>query len=148
MSPSETGIGAGSARPGWADALEQKTGLNDAVLSDVVHTFYRRIRSDALLGPIFDARITDWDSHLERMVAFWSSVALMTGRYHGRPMEKHMSLPVGPAHFAHWLMLFEETAREICTPVGAHHLIERAHRIAASLQAGLSPINAPGEPEG
>jgi hemoglobin len=61
---------------------------------DEVHGFYSRIRIDPVLGPIFAARIKEWDPHLSRMSAFWSSVVPMTGRYHGRPLQKHALLPV------------------------------------------------------
>ncbi|MGB8623601.1 MAG: group III truncated hemoglobin, partial [Paracoccaceae bacterium] len=74
-----------------------------------------------------------WAPHLERMCAFWSSVALMTGRYHGAPVAAHAGLPVTWAHFERWLALFGETAHEVCPPVGAAHVIERAERIARSL---------------
>jgi truncated hemoglobin YjbI len=37
------------------------------------------------------------------MCAFWSSVALMSGRYHGQPMEKHLPLPIDARHFDRWL---------------------------------------------
>jgi hemoglobin len=90
-----------------------------------------------VLGPIFAARIADWQPHLERMVAFWSSVALMTGRYHGRPVPAHTPLPIGGAHFQRWLGLFRETANELCTPAGAAHVIERAERIARSLHIAV-----------
>jgi hemoglobin len=50
------------------------------------------------------------------MTAFWSSVALTIGRYHGRLLEKHLPLTIEAAHFARWLTLFEQTAREICPP--------------------------------
>ena len=69
----------------------------------------------------------------ERMTAFWSSVALMTGRYHGSPVAAHAGLPVGWGHFERWLGLFGETAREVCPPEGAALLVERAERIAQSL---------------
>ncbi|MGB8622216.1 MAG: group III truncated hemoglobin, partial [Paracoccaceae bacterium] len=71
------------------------------------------------LGPIFAARITDWAPHLERMCAFWSSVALMTRRYHGAPIAARAGLPVTWAHFERWLALFRETAHEVCTHAGA-----------------------------
>lgn len=137
-----------TARPQLTADLKAKTGLSDEMLSDLVHAFYGRVRSDALLGPIFDARIKDWDSHLEQMAAFWSSVALMTGRYHGTPMQKHLPLPVNGTHFARWLELFEETAREICPPEGAQHVIDRAHRIAQSLQLGIAGFNGDPMPAG
>ena len=72
------------------------------------------------------------------MTEFWSSVALMTGIYHGRPMEKHLPLPVDGRHFDRWLALFEDTAHEICPPAAAEHFIERAHRVADSLELGIA----------
>jgi hemoglobin len=72
------------------------------------------------------------------MCAFWSSVALMSGRYHGSPMTKHLPLPIDAAHFDRWLALFEETAREVCPPNAQAHFIERARRIAESLELGVA----------
>lgn len=122
-----------SARPVTTLELMERTSLSEAVLSELVHGFYGKIRVDPVLGPIFAERITDWEPHLEKMVGFWSSVALMTGRYHGAPVPKHAGLPVTWAHFERWLELFRETAGEVCSPVGAAYVIERAERIALSL---------------
>ena len=122
-----------SARPEITAALMAQTGLDEDILRNLVHGFYARVRADAVLGPIFAERIADWPPHLDRMVAFWSSVALMTGRYHGAPVPAHATLPVTWAHFDRWLALFRETAREVCPPEGAAHVIERAERIARSL---------------
>ncbi|HMQ91672.1 MAG TPA: group III truncated hemoglobin [Amaricoccus sp.] len=123
-------------------AIMAETGLNERVLRSLVERFYDKVRRDAVLGPIFEARISDWAPHLDRMVAFWSSVALMTGRYHGRPVPAHARLPVGGAHFERWLGLFRETARETCTPAGAAHVIERAERIARSLSIAVEEARA------
>ena len=43
--------------------------LPDAPISEhdihrLVHRFYARVRQDDTLGPIFEARVTDWDAHL------------------------------------------------------------------------------------
>jgi hemoglobin len=126
-----------SARPEITAALMAQTGLDDSILRQLVHRFYDRVRADAVLGPVFASRITDWTPHLDRMVAFWSSVALMTGRYHGAPMPAHATLPVGWAHFDRWLALFRQTAQEVCPPEGAAHVIERAERIARSLHIAV-----------
>jgi hemoglobin len=75
--------------------------------------------------------------HLRLMVDFWSSVALRTGRYQGKPQAAHMGMNLTPELFARWLSLFEETAREICEPDVAEFFIDRAGRIAESLQIGL-----------
>lgn len=131
-----------SARPGITAAITAETGLDEAVLTTVVHRFYARVRQDPLLAPVFAERITDWGPHLDRMVAFWSSVALMTGRYHGRPVPAHARLPVSAAHFDRWLALFRDTAREVCTPAGAALLIERGERIARSLLIAVGEAQA------
>ena len=83
-----------SARPEITAQLMEATGLDERLLRELVHRFYEKVRADELLGPIFAARIGDWGPHLERMGEFWSSVALMTGRYRGAPVPKHASLPV------------------------------------------------------
>jgi hemoglobin len=121
--------------------ITERTGIDDAMIQHLVHTFYAKVQQDALLGPIFHSRVSSWDLHLARMCAFWSSVALMSGRYHGQPMEKHLPLPVDSRHFDHWLRLFRETALEVCPPAAAAHFIERADRIAESLELGIAGAN-------
>jgi hemoglobin len=115
-----------------------RTGISEDVIERVVRGFYAKVRQDAVLGPIFEVRIHDWDAHLQRMCAFWSSVALMSGRYHGSPMTKHLPLPVDASHFDRWLALFEEPVREICSPKAEAHFFERARRIAENLELGIA----------
>ena len=126
-----------SARPVVTADLMARTGLADAMLARLVYGFYDRVRVDPMLGPVFAERIADWGPHLAKMVDFWSSVALMTGRYHGAPMPKHLSLPVEGAHFDRWLDLFRATAAEVCPPAGAAWVIERAERIATSIHMNI-----------
>jgi hemoglobin len=121
--------------------ITARTGITEEMIEHLVRGFYARVRADEMLGPIFDARIKDWEPHLQQMCAFWSSVALMSGRYHGAPMPKHLPLPVDAAHFDRWLALFEATAAEVCPPEAAEHFIERARRIAASLELGVAGAN-------
>ena len=118
--------------------LVDRTGIDEAMIARLVHRFYEAARRDPLLGPVFEARIADWGPHLERMCAFWSSVALMSGRYHGQPMEKHMKLPVDAEHFDRWLALFARTAEQECLPAAAAHFVDRAQRIAQSLELGIA----------
>jgi hemoglobin len=121
--------------------IAARTGITEAMIERLVHAFYDKVRTDAVLGPVFDARIQDWEPHLAQMCAFWSSVALLTGRYHGTPMVKHAPLPVDAAHFDRWLALFEQTAREVCPGEAEAHFVERARRIAASLELGIANAN-------
>ncbi len=122
-------------------AITAETGIDEAMIERLVRAFYERVQADPLIGPVFAARITDWEPHLQQMFAFWSSVALMTGRYHGAPMQKHLPLPVDGRHFDRWLALFEATARDLCPPKAADHFVERAHRIAESLELGIAGVH-------
>lgn len=118
-----------------------EVGITEELIRDLVHAFYARVRKDDLLGPIFNREVDDWDEHLARLCDFWSSVMLMTGRYHGAPMPAHARLDeVGPAHFAHWLELFEATARDVCPAEAAAMFVDRARRIARSLQMGMAVV--------
>jgi hemoglobin len=114
-------------------------GITEPMVRRLVAEFYRRVRQDALLGPVFDAAIEDWDQHLIRMCDFWSSVVLMSGRYKGKPVLVHAMLPgLTPAHFRKWLALFHETASDVCPAKAAVLFIDRARRIAESLQLGIT----------
>jgi hemoglobin len=53
--------------------------------------------------------VQDWEAHIARITTFWSSVALMSGRYHGNTMAPHLKWSLEPLHFARWLALIEQT---------------------------------------
>lgn len=124
-----------------------RIGVDDAYISRLVDEFYDRIRSDPVLGPIFEAEIRDqWPSHLANMKDFWASVALNAGRYSGQPAPAHKRLTsVRPADFERWLSLFRETLEATApTAEAAAYFMTRAERIASSLQMAMFPM--PGLP--
>lgn len=113
--------------------------ITEPMIGVLVDAFYAKVRADAVLGPVFNARIADWSEHLAKLKDFWSSIALMSGRYKGRPMPVHAAIAeISDAHFARWLALFAETAREVCPPAAAALFVDRAERIAASLKLGIA----------
>ncbi len=115
-------------------------GVTEAMIHDMVHAFYGKIRVDPALGPIFNREIGDrWDPHLAKMCDFWSSVLLMTGRFKGAPMAVHVRIPeLRPTHFARWLRLFRQTAAEVCPPAAEALFVAKAEMIAQSLQFGIA----------
>jgi len=135
---------AGAPRPRVGPGVA--VGVTEAMIHELVHRFYARVRADAVLGPIFDRVIGDhWDEHLAKLCDFWSSVVLMTGRYHGRPMAAHFRIDgLDATHFGRWLALFRLTASETCPPEAAALFVARAETIAESFQLGLA-VNR-GEP--
>ena len=132
---------AAARRGASSQDLRDATGIDEAMIDQLVESFYDRVREDAVIGPVFAERIADWAPHLAQMKLFWSSVALSTGVYEGRPMPKHLPLPIDARHFDRWLTLFRQTARDLCPPVAADHFIERAERIAQSLELGVAGAN-------
>lgn len=103
----------------------------------LVHGFYAEVRRDPVLGPIFDAHITDWDRHLGTMVDFWSSALRGTARFRGAPMPKHAALPGLSAElFQRWLALFGQTTARLANQTMAERARDLAGRIAESLWYG------------
>ena len=115
-------------------------GIDEAYISRLVDTFYQNVRADERLGPIFDDVIQDrWNYHLPRMKDFWASVALHAGVYSGQPVPAHMKLThVEQSDFQIWLRLFRETLEQTAPTLEAiDYFMERAHRIAESLQLAM-----------
>lgn len=118
----------------------RRSGVDEALISTLVETFYGRVQSHPELGPIFGVVLDGkWDLHLEKMKKFWSSVILKTNVYEGQPMKSHMALKgVRTEHFEDWMSLFQSTAREVCpSEVAAMLFIERAEKIAARLKSAM-----------
>jgi hemoglobin len=115
--------------------------LDETMIHAVVHGFYGQIRSDDLLGPIFDNAIADadWPHHLAKMCDFWSSTLLRTGRYDGRPLPPHLAIPeLGEQHFRRWLKLFRATVRSVCPPEVAALFMDRALRVSHSFRLAIA----------
>lgn len=113
--------------------------IDDASIEQFVRHFYARVRRDPELGPIFAAAIPgDWEPHLHTMMDFWSSVMLRSGRFKGRPVQKHRALAgVTRKHFETWLRLFDASARAIYPDPIADRFVDRAERVADSLQRAM-----------
>lgn len=121
------------------DLVSGSAEISESQLEALIPCFYERVRADALIGPVFDAAITDWDLHLPKLVAFWSSVMLTSGRYKGNPVAAHMKHlgAITPPMFDRWLGLWSEVTAEQLPPALAAGLQEKAKRIAESLKLAL-----------
>ena len=130
--------------------MEQAIEIDDPALERLIPLFYRRVRDDAELGPVFNDAVDDWPEHLDKLVAFWSSVMLTSGRYKGNPMIAHLKHKprITPQLFDRWLALWAQTTDEVMAPPAAAALQAKAARIAESLQLALffrlGPPSRPG----
>lgn len=78
-------------------------GIDDAFISQLVERFYKAIREDDLLGPIFSKKIADWPTNMAQMKDFLASIMFESGRNNGEPMQKHIAIGgLDAAHFARW----------------------------------------------
>ncbi|MGH1343400.1 MAG: group III truncated hemoglobin [Nannocystales bacterium] len=123
--------------------------ITSEAISDVVDTFYGRVRHDSMLGPIFARHVADWAPHLLRMNAFWRSVLLRTGEFQrserGSPPTLHAAVGgLGADHFARWLTLFSAVLGETLEPGPAETWAERAKSIGASLLQHVRTADAAG----
>lgn len=116
-------------------------------IAGFVRAFYHRVQAHPELGPVFGTRITDWEPHLERMTAFWTTVLhgvpAYVSRAEGGPPALHRAIgELHHAHFVAWLCLFREVLEERLGPERAEPVLRRAIRMARSLSAHL-PGEAP-----
>jgi hemoglobin len=110
---------------------------SEAEVAELVRAFYARVRDDAVLGPVFERHVADWDVHLPKMVDFWSAALRGSRNYRGTPMPVHCALPgLTHAMFGHWLDLFLETARTLPNRAMAERAVGLSQRIAQSLWYG------------
>jgi hemoglobin len=115
-----------------------RTALTLDTLPSFIAAFYTEVRHDPLLGPVFAVIPHEaWPAHLDTVARFWASVLFKSGSYKGNPFASHVGKGISPEHFERWLAVFSATASERFTPEDAGVVVDRAHRIAASLKAGL-----------
>jgi hemoglobin len=137
---------SGAMSVGDAAAATAEPAVSEAQIEMLIPRFYARVREDGLIGPVFDNAIVDWDGHLDKLMAFWSSVMLTSGRYKGNPVAAHVEqLPaITPPMFERWLSLWAEVTGELLPPAAAAALQAKAARIAESLKLALYFRVAPG----
>lgn len=113
--------------------------ITESSIIQLVDTFYARVRDDAVLSPVFEAKLAGrWQEHMPRMYAFWTKVLLGTGEFNGNVFGKHMALSgIETEHFIRWLTLFRLTAVDVFGVDGAGEALAVAQRIASSLQLGF-----------
>lgn len=121
--------------PSVSGASEAREGPpTEEEIRALVHHFYARVREDELLGPVFGARIDDWEPHLARMCDFWSGILRASGRYRGNPLQAHAAIPgLEARHFGRWLALFRGSAEATLPAAAARDVVARAERMSRVL---------------
>jgi hemoglobin len=58
----------------------------------LIDKFYKKIRYEDTLGPIFNRTIKNWPAHLDHITNFWESNLFLTKGYQGNPVAAHQKL--------------------------------------------------------
>lgn len=113
----------------------------------LVETFYSKVQKNSLLGPIFNAIITNWDVHLAHLTTFWESTLFVTRKldkkYSGNPLEAHIQVDnkinntITEKHFGVWLNLWIETIDELYAGEIANNAKLRARRMSTFMYLNI-----------
>jgi hemoglobin len=111
----------------------------------LVNTFYDRVRTDEVLGHIFDkVAQTNWQTHLPKMYAFWETVIFRSGGYTGNPLAAHAKLVpltnMGREQFDRWLTLFRGTVDDLFVGEHAEHIKSCAEDMANVIHARINHL--------
>jgi hemoglobin len=113
--------------------------LNIEDVKLLVNSFYDKIKTDKVLGPIFNERIQGrWPEHIEKMYRFRQTVLLGEHTYFGSPFPPHAQLPVGHEHFLKWMELFNPTVDELFTGEKATEAKWRAAKMAEMFEIKIA----------
>ena len=122
----------------------EKDLMNRADVFLLVRCFYDKVRSDALLGPIFNGMIRDWDHHLDHLTTFWCNQLFMEkGTYKGDPIAVHKKVDafanheINEHHFGRWLNLWVQTVDERFEGDNAFILKNRARKMATHIHLSI-----------
>lgn len=104
-------------------------------LSQLVHSFYDKIRANDEIGPFFNETIQDWDEHLEKLTDFWENNLFSVRKYSGNPALVHVAVDqkfnhkINPNLFGLWLNLWFETLEELFEGENVETLKFRARKM-------------------
>jgi len=107
-------------------------------ISELVVTFYEKVKKDAMLAPFF-AGIEDWDEHLDKLTTFWESSLFLKTKYYGDPIKAHVKMDqehdqsINQEHFGHWMNLWFETIDEMYEGEYAQMAKNRARKMSTFL---------------
>jgi hemoglobin len=102
----------------------------------LVNTFYGKVLNDEQLAPFF--KRLNFESHLPKMIHFWSFALLDEPGYTTNVTDKHLQMPLKKIHFDQWLFLFNETINQFFIGKKAEMAKQRAAVIAWTINSKLS----------
>ena len=110
---------------------------NRSDIYTLVSQFYSKVKSNTILGPIFNTAIQDWDKHIEQLTTFWQSSLFLNTKYTGNPIKTHITVDqnnqnnLTQMHFGIWLNLWLETIDQLYTGPIANTAKNKARKMSS-----------------
>ena len=123
--------------------MEKKDIQNREDVFLLVSEFYKKVRTDIVLGPFFNTVISDWDEHIQRLTTFWESSLFLKTRYTGNPLQSHIKVDkdnnnsITELHFGLWLNLWYQTIDELFVGDYAENTKRRARKMGTFLYLNI-----------
>lgn len=123
--------------------MEKKDIQNREDVFLLVSEFYKKVRTDIVLGPFFNTVISDWDEHIQRLTTFWESSLFLKTRYTGNPLQAHIKVDkdnnnsITELHFGLWLNLWYQTIDELFVGDYAENTKRRARKMGTFLYLNI-----------
>ncbi len=123
--------------------MSKKDIQNRADIHLLVTTFYKKVRTDEVLGPFFNPIIKDWEAHFEHLTTFWESSLFLKTKYYGNPLEVHVKVDretnhsITELHFGLWLNLWVQTIDELFQGDYAENAKHRARKMGTFLYLNI-----------
>lgn len=113
--------------PGRMTESEVLAACGEQGIRGMVAAFYRRVRMDDLLGPMYPA--DDWEGAEERLAEFLlfrlgASQRYLETRGHPRLRMRHMPFRIGTAERDRWLELMTAAMEETRVPAAARAFLD------------------------
>ena len=111
---------------------------NRADVYKLVSEFYKMVRKDDLLGPIFNHHLTDeqWPPHIEKLTDFWVTSLFGEACFKGNPSQAHIKVDkylnhgMDKNHFNRWLQLWAATIDSLFEGALANRAKDASQRMA------------------
>ena len=99
----------------------------ESLIRQMVAAFYRRVRTDDLIGPMYPAE--DWDGSEERLTEFLlfrlgGSTRYLEMRGHPKLRMRHAQFEIGIAERDRWLTLMAAAMDEAAVPAAARTFLD------------------------
>lgn len=105
-------------------------------IETLVNQFYGKVLKDDVLASFF--KHLNFETHLPKMVFFWSFVLLDEPGYTTDVTKKHMHMKLEKEHFDRWILLFHETVDALFEGEKANLAKQRATLLGWTIESKIN----------